>query len=104
MNTIYMHLNEEPFRRIEAGEKKIECRVNDEKRQRLQVGDTIVFTRRDSEPVEKLTRTIVALHKYHDFEALFADFPEERGDGTWPSKYYSEEEIKKYGVVGIEIK
>ena len=38
-----MSLNEEPFEKISRGEKTIEVRCNDEKRQRLKVTDIILF-------------------------------------------------------------
>jgi len=41
-----MRLHPEPFERIKSGEKNIECRLNDKKRQQLAVGDTVVFENR----------------------------------------------------------
>jgi ASC-1-like (ASCH) protein len=41
-----MRLHPEPFERVKSGEKNVECRLNDEKRQQLSVGDTIVFQNR----------------------------------------------------------
>ena len=38
-----MKLNKEPFEKIRDGKKTIELRLNDEKRQRVRVGDSIVF-------------------------------------------------------------
>ena len=39
-----MHLHPEPLEKIRAGHKTIEFRLYDEKRQRIQIGDKIVFT------------------------------------------------------------
>lgn len=103
MTTHHMRLHPEPYRLIESGAKRVECRVNDAKRQQLQVGDTLVLTLRESDPPQTLTRTIVALHTFPDFEALFTRFPEERGDGQWPAKYYQPEAIAEHGVVAIEL-
>jgi len=103
MPTHHMRLHPEPYRLIESGAKRVECRVNDEKRQQLAVGDTVVLTRRESDPPETLTRTIIGLHTFPNFEALFERFPEERGDGQWPAKYYTPEAIARYGVVAIEL-
>lgn len=38
-----MRLLEEPFELIKAGKKIIEIRLNDEKRQKVSIGDEIVF-------------------------------------------------------------
>ena len=38
-----MRLNHDPFVLIEKGSKTIELRLNDEKRSKIKVGDTIVF-------------------------------------------------------------
>lgn len=105
MTTHHMRLHPEPFRLIESGEKRVECRVNDEKRQQLQVGDTLVLTLRESDPSETLTltRIIIGLHPFPSFEAMFERFPEERGDGQWPAKYYRPEAIATHGVVAIEL-
>ena len=40
-----MKLNTEPFERIKSGRKKLELRLFDEKRQRLDIGDIIIFSR-----------------------------------------------------------
>jgi len=41
--TIQMHLGDEVFELIKNGEKTIEARVNDPKRQTIKIGDTIEF-------------------------------------------------------------
>ena len=43
MNTFYCHLNIVPYNLIKSGKKIIESRINDEKRQLMQVGDTLFF-------------------------------------------------------------
>lgn len=42
-----MMLSPKPFEMIASGTKTIELRLNDEKRQKVQVDDTIVFVRTD---------------------------------------------------------
>ena len=39
-----MKLNNEPFHLVKNGTKTIEVRLNDEKRQEVQNGDTIILT------------------------------------------------------------
>lgn len=95
-----MRLHPEPFGRIERGEKKVECRLWDEKRRQLKVGDTIQFQLRP-ECTKTLTKQIVALHTFPTFEAMFAQFPEERVSDVY--QYYTKEEEAKWGVVAIEL-
>lgn len=106
-----MKLDPEPFAQIKSGEKTIELRLFDEKRRAVAPGDSIVFT--ENAIGEKLTVTVKKLHRFADFEALYKAIPlincgytEETAANADPSDmlhYYSAEEQKKYGVVGIEI-
>jgi len=107
----HMKLWNHPFAMIKSGKKTIELRLLDEKRQKIHVGDTIVFT--NTVTGETLTARVIKLHRFADFEALYKSLPllqcgytqEDIADAK-PSdmqQYYSEEEQKKYGVVGIEI-
>lgn len=96
-----MHLNETPFRQIQYGEKTIEIRLNDEKRQQLQVGDVIVFALRDSDEV--LEKEITALRPLTTFAELFTHYPEV-GDVFTMRTYYSEADEQRYGVLAIELK
>lgn len=57
-----MRLNEEPFNMIANNMKDIEYRLNDEKRQQIQIGDTITFYKR---PLEKeIMKVLVTDLKY----------------------------------------
>jgi ASC-1-like (ASCH) protein len=96
MSKITMRLHPEPYHAI----KKVECRLNDEKRQLLKVGDEIVFELRP-DSVESIEKTIVALHTFTNFEEMFEQFPEERINDVY--QYYSLEEERKFGVVAIEL-
>ena len=106
-----MKLNPSPFAMIKSGKKTIELRLFDEKRQKIKVGDMIVFT--DTNTGEKLNTTVVKLHRFNSFEELYKSLPllkcgytEENIDKAKPSdmeQYYSAEEQKKYGVIGIEL-
>lgn len=49
-----MKLKSEPFEKMKSGAKTVELRLNDEKRQLVQIGDFIEFTLID-DPVQKLT-------------------------------------------------
>lgn len=106
-----MKLNPAPFEMIKSGQKTIELRLFDEKRQQIKSGDMIVFA--NTTTGEVLNTTVVNLHLFNSFEELYKSLPllecgyttENIGDAK-PSdmeQYYSVEEQKKYGVVGIEI-
>ena len=106
-----MNLNPTPFEMIKTGEKTIELRLWDEKRQKLNPGDTITFT--NAVTGEMLTKTVVKLHRFENFEELYQHLPLQQCGYTEadihtasPSdmeQYYSAEEQAKYGVVGIEL-
>ena len=75
------------------------------------MGDKIVFT--NTATGETLNRTVVKLHRFDSFEELYESLPllqcgytVDDVDNAKPSdmeQYYSLEEQKKYGVVGIEL-
>ncbi|MBQ8378242.1 MAG: ASCH domain-containing protein [Oscillospiraceae bacterium] len=106
-----MNLNSSPFEMIKSGEKTIELRLYDEKRQKIKTGDTVIFTNTLSG--EKLCATVKRLHQFGSFEELYKTLPllqcgytSDDIDTAHPldmEQYYSAEEQKKYGVVGIEL-
>ena len=61
-----MKLYEEPFRAIESGKKTVEVRLYDQKRRKLEQGDTIEFTKLPGED-EKLTVKVTELCTYPTF-------------------------------------
>ena len=111
MTSHHMKLNPGPFVMIKSGQKTIELRLCDEKRQKIKPGDTIVFT--DNATGEAMTVTVKKLHKFANFAQLYTSLPllqcgytEENIDDAKASDmqaYYSAQEQEKYGVVGIEI-
>ena len=106
-----MNLNPEPFEQIKSGKKTIELRLYDEKRQKIKEGDRITFT--NTSTGEALTRTVVKLHRFDNFEALYQALPLLRcgytqedihtASPTDMAQYYSAEQQSQYGVVGIEL-
>jgi len=106
-----MKLHKTPFEKISSGEKTIELRLYDEKRQNIKAGDEIIFT--NTATGEKLRATVRKLHRFDSFEELYKVLPllkcgytAEDVEKAHPSdmeQYYSVEEQKKYGVVGIEL-
>ena len=108
----YMNLCPEPFEMIRSGKKTIELRLNDEKRQAISIGDTIVFTN-TKDSGKQIFAVVTALHKFKDFKELYENPPllkcgytEEDIDGAKPEDmniYYSKELEEKYGALGIEL-
>ena len=106
-----LKLHASPFEKIKSGMKTIELRLYDEKRQKIKAGDDIIFT--NTENGEKMCATVKKLHLFDSFEKLYEKLPllqcgytAENVARAHPSdmeQYYSAEEQKKYGVVGIEI-
>ncbi|MBQ5398417.1 MAG: DUF3850 domain-containing protein [Ruminococcus sp.] len=107
-----MNLNPEPFEMIRSGQKTIELRLNDEKRQIIKVGDRIEFTQ--TKTGEKLIAEVIALHKFDSFAELYQKLPLLKCGYTKAAKdtakpedmdlYYTPKQQNKYGVLGIEIK
>ena len=110
-NTHQMKLNDAPFEMIKSGAKTIELRLFDEKRQKIKEGDVIIFTNNSND--EQMRTTVKKLHRFDSFEELYQALPllqcgytQENIDKAHPSdmeQYYSAQEQKKYGVVGIEL-
>lgn len=105
-----MKLRQVPYNSIYNGNKDIEMRLNDEKRQLITTEDIITFTNIDTK--ERFDAKVIALHKYKDFDELYKRFDKvrlgydekETANPKDMEEYYTKEEIAKYGVVGIEIK
>lgn len=106
-----MRLLPEPFETMKSGSKVIEIRLNDEKRQKVKVGDTIVFHKLP-EGREILNVMVRELLHYKDFKSLYHDVPfyqfgcngktmEWMLENTY--KIYTREQEEKYGALGIRV-
>lgn len=109
-----MKLNQKPFEDIKSGHKKIEIRLNDKKRQKLAVGDTIEF----SKLPELRGKIIVEVKELLPFKTFSELYDELYGgvDSDYFKKwdkdsfvmacrsFYSKETEEEYGVLGIRIK
>ena len=97
-----MKLQRQPFEQMRGGHKTVEMRLYDEKRQQIAVGDVIVFRCEE----DSLAVRVIGLHRFSDFAALYATLPHSQLGSDDPKdmeRYYSKEEQKHYGVLGIEI-
>ena len=105
-----MKLQDDPFKKISDGTKTIEMRLYDEKRRKVKKEDLIEFTNISSN--EKLRVRVINLYRYKDFDELYKNHDkvsigyneDEKASPCDMSMYYSDEDIEKYGVVGINIK
>lgn len=105
-----MKLWNDPFNTIKFNKKDIELRLNDAKRQLINIGDIIVFINNITK--EEIRCEVINLHRFDSFEELYKNFDKKRlgydenEEASYldMEKFYLEEEIKQYGVLGIEIR
>lgn len=109
MITHQMKLAKIPFEKIKNGQKFIEARLYDKKRQQINIGDRIEFTCNDSQ-IRSIATKVKALYRYQSFNDLFSDFsPEYFGGSSKASlikevhKFYHAEEEHQCGVIGIKL-
>lgn len=109
MNIHYLTLNEQPYNLIKSQKKVVELRLYDERRQKIQIGDIITFSKKDSN--ESISAKVLKLHLYKDFVDLFNNIDKAKlgyneaqiADPTDMEIYYSKENISLYGVIVIEL-
>ena len=108
MTTHQLKLATEPFNAIISGNKTIESRLYDAKRQKIQIGDLIIFTNRDNSE-QTVTAEVVGLLRYATFRDLFShNNPAKFGGESveWLEKqigeFYSLSDQLENGVIGIE--
>ncbi|MUK88297.1 ASCH domain-containing protein [Ornithinibacillus sp. L9] len=107
-----MGLYETPFNSMKSGRKKVEVRLNDEKRRKLRIGDTIRFTK-VPESNETLTVEVIELREFPTFQEMYESIPASDFDAVGGSidemiartyRIYTPEEEKAWGTVAIKIK
>ena len=106
-----MKLQPKYFNYMLNGTKRIEIRLNDEKRRLIKVGDTIKFLK-EPELDDSFIVKVVELLKYDSFEDMFRDFDiSVLADKSMSrdelisilGQFYTKEDQNKYGVLGIRI-
>lgn len=108
-----MKLTSNPFERIAKGEKIIEVRLFDEKRKKINIGDSITFFELPN--LQNSIKTeVIGLSRFKDFRTLFSvlgkDFFGHSSNITLDEQisqmreYYSEEDEINFGVLGIHIR
>ena len=106
-----MKLAHKPFQMIASGQKTIELRLYDEKRQLISVGDELCFT--DAENSKQIRARVAALHIFDSFDELYRSlsmikcgYTPENVSKASPDdmlKYYPYEKQQLYKAVGIEL-
>jgi ASC-1-like (ASCH) protein len=99
-----------PFGAIVSGAKTIESRLYDEKRQAIQLGDTLIFTNRENTS-QTIAAKVIGLLCYQTFHSLFThNNPQKFGGESveWLENqikgFYSAEDQKQNGVIGVEFR
>ena len=104
-----MKLQPKYFNFILNGTKRIELRLNDEKRQTIKVGDTIKFLKEPNLDESFLVK-VIELIKYNSFLEIFNDYDISiLSDNSMSKeellndleKFYTKEKQQTYGVLGI---
>ncbi len=107
-----MNLKDAPFERIKSGAKKIEIRLNDKKRQKIKIGDIILFTN-VSDFSKKIKVEVLGLILYPTFAEMVDDIPVELMGYQEPDREYLRSSIyeiytlkeeAKYGILGIRFR
>ena len=104
-----MKLQPDSFNKIKAGTKTIESRLYDKKRQLISVGDTIIFYKQPDLD-ESLKVRVIDLLRYSSFSNMIKDFSTPMFGSSNQDEalsqlrhFYSEDDEKKHGVLGIKI-
>ena len=107
-----IHLDSDVFDVVKNGKKDIEVRVNDLKRRKLNVGDTLIFLKRPNDD-EKIKAEVMKLDYYDTFNSLVNNYEMERlyldkfTKDEWLNlmeRFYTIDEQKLWGVVAITFK
>lgn len=101
-----MKLQPEYFNFILNGTKRIEIRLNDEKRQNIKLGDKIKFLK-EPDLNESFEAQVIGLLRYNSFEEMFKDYDISILSDKSMTKeelisvleqFYTKEKQEKYGV------
>lgn len=100
------------FDKVKSGEKIYEIRLNDEKRQKIKIGDTIIL-KREPKLEEFINVVVMDLLYFSSFEEMANTLPLEKVGFKTETvqevvdvyhQFYSIENENKYGVVAIKVK
>lgn len=106
-----MGLYEKPFNAVKAGRKTVEVRLNDAKRRKIQIGDTIEFTLVPDKN-QTLTVKVINLRQFSSFKEMYESIPasafdtkhltvEEMVEQTYD--IYTPEREREWGTLAISV-
>lgn len=104
-----LKLQPEYYDFILNGTKRIEIRLNDEKRQKIKLGDKIKFLKEPNLDESFIVR-VVGLLRYNSFKDMFKDYDiSVLSDKSMTKEellsvleqFYTKDKQEKYGVLGI---
>ena len=105
----YMSVKQPYFKQLKEGKKTIELRLFDEKRQKIKMGDYILFTNSEDNK-DSFHAKVINLHWEKSFDALCnkiqpyqAGFRNKNDLTQALEEFYTPNDQQKFGVVGIEI-
>ena len=106
-----MKLNSEMFDKVKSGKKTYEVRLLDEKRQKIGIGDTIIF-KREPDLIDGVVVKVVDAKVFPSFEHMamtlsLASVGFENKDARQVARYYhkiyTKQDEAQYGVVAFRI-
>ena len=99
------HLASTPFRLIESGEKVVELRLNDAKRQTVNVGDTILFVGPRLQEIKVRVAELLVAATFRDLLGLAdprdAGYPCSQDALAALRSFYTPEQEREYSALGI---
>lgn len=108
MQTHQMRLHPEHFKSVKDGNKTIEIRLNDPKRQLIEVGDTIEFLLRP-ELTERLQAKITDKSIFKTFKEAYEAYPSKQYGASSATEwermydYYTPEDEAEFGVLSLHL-
>lgn len=108
--TYVINVSKKPFKKIKTGQKTVDLRLNDIRRNNIKAGDTIVF-RSNNNPNKQVVATVLNSKKFFSFKDLISYYGKDKCGFEKKSidqannimkKFYTESELKELGVIGFE--
>lgn len=107
-----VHLDSDIFDIVSSGSKDVEIRLNDDKRRKLSIDDTLVFLKRpdDKEEIKATVTNLVYFNNFlevvdnYDMKRIYLDNTSKEDYINLMKRFYNDEDVSKYGVVAIEFK
>lgn len=109
---MFVHLHPEVFEIVLNKIKDVEVRVNDLKRRKLNIGDTLIFLKRPEEKEQIKAKVINLVYfnnfqeviDYYDMKRIYLSNTTKEEYISLMHQFYSSKEVKEWGVVAIEFK